>query len=314
MTGPSEPSVGRKAGGTVRGGGGVCPARQHGAYMSINLAEAQDLARTLPGRPRKLTEIPDGSRIEATGLRIEGVPEGHQVRASIGTVLAGYPKPVRRPAELEKRTKAEWNGLHVNIANKQELWVNVLSRVDATSSWHPILEVCIDPLEAFSVEDQDVRWFATAVPQEAGPDLTVWVEFSLMVLTSSLLDRIKKKGIATKQRKLEQKTFEPKRHVCAIVCFVVATMIVSKNAGQGVGEKRQKNKAQSILFCVQANSRGDKRGRSHAGNVAEGKRHHDAPRHACTGRNCNILKLANWGMIFKDSFTTQLVPFSLVSF
>jgi hypothetical protein len=230
--------AGVKAGGTVRGGGGICPAQSHAQYFNVNLAQAQDLARVAVGKVRHLTKIPEHSRLEATGLRVEGGWEGEdqqpqmKVRASIGTVNDGQKKPDlvhNIPLELEKRTKAEWNGLHVNVKDGQQLWVRVQRRpeddTESSSSsggtpWELVLEEIIDPLAAFTVKGQDVVWHPTKVVlQNTNKPLTVWTELSLMRLTSNIMDRIKAKGIAVKQRKVTKKKFDirPKRYVCVSI-------------------------------------------------------------------------------------------------
>mmetsp|Transcript_14297 Transcript_14297/g.21000 ORF Transcript_14297/g.21000 Transcript_14297/m.21000 type:complete len:253 (-) Transcript_14297:502-1260(-) len=207
---------GVKAGGTVRGGGGICPAKKHAKFFDVNLAEAQDLARVAAGKARSLTKVPENSRLEATGLRIQGmIDESLQVRASVAAVWSEKSNtkfsPIR-PVELQKRTKAEWNGIHVRISDGQQLWVRVQSRKAEDAAWDNLVEITIDPLKAFKVEDQDVVWYPTQIePKDGLPALTVWMELSLMQFTAKIMEQIDANGIVMKQRKKIKSKFKHRR-------------------------------------------------------------------------------------------------------
>jgi hypothetical protein len=219
---------GSKAGGTVRGGGGICPAKGHAKFFDVNLGEAQDLARVAEGKVRTLTKIPEFSRLEATGLRVQGLigfagpgakggrsNGAAQLRASVGVVEVGKNSPLvhpHRPAELEKRTKAEWDGLHIRVNDGQQLWVQLQSQrsEDATAPWNTVFEITIDPLKAFTVEDLDVVWYPTKLVM-GNSHVTVWVELSLMKLTSAIMDRVKTNLLVMKQRNKVQRKFAHKR-------------------------------------------------------------------------------------------------------
>ena len=192
----------------VRGGGGICPAKSHGKFLNIDIAEAQDLARVAEGKERILTKIPDGFRLEATGLRVNAVGglKLSLVRASIGT-KGGTNK--ENTVELEKRHQAEWNGIHLRVTDGDQITVKLQSRSFNNEAWKDSLETVIDPLKAFSVQDQDLVWHPTLVTL-IGSDrqVTVWVELSLLRLTSEILKLQQGSAVATKQRQTRADPFD----------------------------------------------------------------------------------------------------------
>lgn len=223
----------------VRGGGGICPAKSHAKYFSVNLAEAQDLGRVAEGKKRNLTKIPDNYRLEVTGLRIVEKNEKNEkkpvaasttkeqqqqvVYATIGTVpKKGTSSTTNKPTssssfDLEKRTKPEWNGLHVNIVDEnQELVVQVFRLRDKkenesseSSKWELYVQTKINPLDAFVYENQDVVWHPTDVVDDKY--YTVWVELNMVRKTSHLRSLLKSAGLTVKKRKKLVYKFEPRR-------------------------------------------------------------------------------------------------------
>lgn len=212
---PAKPSQ------AVRGGGGICPAKAHAHYFDIDLAEAQDLARVSEKKARVLTKIPEHFRLEATGARVnsDAFKDLVMVRAMIGTESAttardnGEKSSSSKPSfiELEKRSNPEWNGLHVRVLNGDNVRVKVQGRTEAQGPWKEILQVTVDPLRAFTVQDQDLVWYPTNT-KVGDRDVTVWVELSLVRMTSQILEIQKGTNIVSKQRsKIQQFKFEPKR-------------------------------------------------------------------------------------------------------
>ena len=193
---------------------GVCPAKAHGQYFDINVAEAQDLGRVAKGEERILTSIPEGYRLEATGLRVTPTSGNLQeelpkVRATIGTNGGSHnPHSVR----LRKRHQAEWNGIHLQINDGEEIFVTLQVRHSKHKGWKDACLVTIDPLKAFRVKDQDLVWHPTpAKLQHSNTNVTVWVELSMLRRTTHILKDANPQGGLTKQRMtLSSYKFEPK--------------------------------------------------------------------------------------------------------
>jgi len=181
----------------ARGGGGICPAKRHSSYFNVNLAEAADLARVSEAKPRVLTSIPKGYRLEATGLRIVG-SDAHEVQASVHTE-----NTLHNPALLEKRSKPEWNGLHVRVTDSETIYVRVEYRSKTSSSWLDLLHTTIDPLAAFSIQDQDIVWHPKKVFMKNDRKVViVWIELSLTRMTSTIQEAAQNSILVAKQKKI----------------------------------------------------------------------------------------------------------------
>lgn len=201
---PKCPVAGLKQASGFRGGGGICPAAGHTAFYDLNVAQAQDLARMVQGKERNLTAIPENSRLEATGLRVEGIhPGGGEdlrplVRATVATSGS--------PFTLLPRRKPEWNGLHVNLKDADSLTVRIDTKNPQKGAvWETAAKTSIEPLKAFVVQDQDIVWYPTSV----GGGMTIWVELSLVRKTSKLVRAVSM--VIKKRQKLGKGKFEVKR-------------------------------------------------------------------------------------------------------
>ena len=192
---------------------GICPAKAHGQFYDINVAEAQDLGRVAKGEERILTAIPEGYRLEATGLRVTPTSgdlrkELANVRAIIGTKGGSQPQTVH----LQKRHQAEWNGIHLQINDGDEIFVKVQNRHSEHEGWKEVCSVRIDPLKAFRVKDQDLLWHPTpATLQHSNTKVMVWVELSMLRRTAHILKDNAQEGLTKQRMAFSNYNFEPKQ-------------------------------------------------------------------------------------------------------
>lgn len=211
----------------ARGGGGMCPVRGHGKTLSkLNVAELAGLGKASEGQKRELLSIPDGYRLENTGIRIEFLqlnrldsnlgPDRKPLRQFRGVVYAtplADPTKKLRMVELPKRYEPSWNGVHLHLDSKEKLIVQVQERrSDGDGTWADSFNsVTMDPLKAFTVQDQDVAWLKTpSDPLFPRSDL-VWAELSLQKKSSNILEQTKGTNIASKQRKLTKIKFKARK-------------------------------------------------------------------------------------------------------
>lgn len=202
----------------TRGGGGMCPFRGHDKqFGDLNVAELAGLGKASEGKKRELLAIPDGYRLENTGVRIEFLQldrrEGanRQFRGIVYAAPAKAPTERLRMLELPRRNEPSWNGLHLRLDDNEVLVVEVQERNnDGDGTWTDSFPpVTVDPLKAFTVQDQDIAWLKTpADPSLARSDL-VWAELSLSKKQSNIMEASKGTNIASKQRKLNKVKFEP---------------------------------------------------------------------------------------------------------
>ena len=235
-----------------RGGGGVCPfsgARSLEVLASsLDVTDLANLGRVRSkndhdgndeggggsGREgkaekrRHLMSIPDGCRLELTGIRFDCLAarrssnldeRGESVRTFRGMACAVSAKNEKkgngngqlRTIELSKRSEPSWNGLHLRLEDDEALVVEMQERKhatctssadDAPSSWSPsfVQPVCIHPLQAFAVPDQDVAWLRTRVHPDFDRSDIVFTELTLTRRTDALLAATKGADIASRQR------------------------------------------------------------------------------------------------------------------
>ena len=212
---------------TVRGGGGICPVGGHAKFGSLDVAELAGLGKASEGKKRSLATVPDGFRLENTGIRVEfeTVPDRgteeqtrEQFRGHVTSVMSSSSSSStdngtglrHHRQELVKRNEPSWNGLHINLKDGEVLMVTIQSRTvtpTSTTSWKDVVSnVSIEPLQAFTVQDQDVVWFSTKVGTT-----TVWVELSLQRKSQNILEQSKGTRVAQKFRAKTKYAFQPSK-------------------------------------------------------------------------------------------------------
>lgn len=200
----------------VRGGGGICPVRGASFFNKLDVSQLAGLGKASAGQTRELLAIPEGYRLENTGIRIEfSSHKGVRADASMtfrGVVWATPPdKPgeKRRAVELPKRSEPSWSGLHLRLDDGETLAVQVQERSDGASSWRDSFKpVTMEPLKAFTVQDQDIVWFKTPARGGSSHDL-VWAELSLQKKTEYITKQAKGANVASRHRKISATKFEP---------------------------------------------------------------------------------------------------------
>ena len=207
----------------------MCPFSGSRKFSNLDLSQLAGLGKASDGIKRELTSVPTGFRLENTGIRIE---LSHTISSSSkqfrGVVYAATDDPSSskrlRSVELPKRNEPSWSGLHLHLNDGEFLIVQVQERsydmnhsnitLDEdhdegvnTSPWvDSFPPVAIEPLKAFTIQDQDVAWLKTSI-DPSSPD-TVWAELSLQKKASNLLAQTKGTNIASRQRKLAEVKIE----------------------------------------------------------------------------------------------------------
>ena len=203
-----------------RGGGGMCPVRGHGKmFGNLDVAELAGLGKASEGKKRELLAIPDGYKLQNTGIRIEFPKLGRQgsnlesdsksqrqFRGVVYVTPAETPTKRLRMVELPKRNEPSWNGLHVHLDDKELLVVQVQERsADKDGAWaDSFVPVTVEPLKAFTVQDQDIAWLKTPSDPSFGRSAMVWAELSLQKKSSNIMEATKGANIHSKQRKISQ--------------------------------------------------------------------------------------------------------------
>ena len=228
----------------------MCPfsgVRSGGKFSNLDVSELAGLGKASEGIKRELTSVPAGFRLENTGLRIEFISRSISsllskqfrgvVYATTTTLDIDNPSNSRkrlRSVDLPKRNEPSWSGLHLHLNDGEFLMVHVQERscktnitdhsnitleedqygedsVNASSPWiDSFPPVSIEPLKAFTVQDQDVAWLKTPIGGgcPVAPTDIVWAELSLQKKSSNLMAQTKGTNIASRQRKLDKVEIE----------------------------------------------------------------------------------------------------------
>mmetsp|Transcript_3234 Transcript_3234/g.7163 ORF Transcript_3234/g.7163 Transcript_3234/m.7163 type:complete len:1592 (+) Transcript_3234:138-4913(+) len=205
--------------------------QQMESLRNLNVRELASLGRTTKGKPRKLTQIPRGYRLETTGIRIDFIKPSTSTATKLGEkVFRGLIYAVSltknessskqimlRVLELPKRNTPWWNGLHLRLQENEQFIVEIQERqeggTNTNTKWvDSFAPVTIEPLTAFTVQDEDIAWLKTSIDGTdfAKSDL-LFAELSLTKKSSTILNEAKDTNIMSRQRKLGSTKFEPSK-------------------------------------------------------------------------------------------------------